>query len=129
MAATVRNALVLTGCLAAVVTLGLVAVRTLQAASAPALRETTTTVAVDTNDAGGTARLTVLDAMRLGSGQTVAPGTQFTTTSQTLAGSVPGGAPPGVGATLSCTLLVRVDQGQPVIDVRTCVPARTSPRG
>jgi hypothetical protein len=129
VAATVRNALVLTGCLVVLVTLGFVAVHTLQVASAPALRQATTKVAVDASVEGGTTRLTVLDAMTVGPGQTVAPGTEFTTTSDTLAGSVPGGAPPGVGATLSCTLLVRVDLGQPVIDVQRCVPATSSPRG
>lgn len=135
----VRTALTLAGCLTALVATGGVAVLALRSAGAPGTQETTATVVVDDNAAGGTARLTVLAAVHLGSasrGATLPAGTEFTTTSDTLSAALPGPRTaasaepsPPVGATLSCDLLVRLDGNQPVIDLVRCAPATTSARG
>lgn len=138
----VRTALTLTGCIAALVATGGMAVLALRSTGAPGTQQATATVVVDDNEAGGTARLTVLDAVRIGAGgrsQTLPAGTEFTTTSDTLAASFPAaaadvsatGAAPGptVGATLSCDLLVRLDGNQPVIDLVRCSRTTTTARG
>lgn len=93
----------------------------------------TASVAVTSNEPGGSAKLTVLVPVEVPApaGSRVVPaGTQFVTTSATLTGTL--GDTPGavaVGSTLSCDLRIGSGRGDPVIDVVRCVPAATSPRG
>lgn len=128
----VRTALLLTGCLAALGVAGGLAAVALRSASVSPTQLARATVVVDTNDTGGTAKLTVLAPVRVSSGggdRTVSAGTQFATTNALLAEALP---PPGsaaVGVTLSCDLRVGSSHGQPVIDVVHCEPAKTSARG
>jgi hypothetical protein len=92
----------------------------------------TAPVVVDTNDASGAARLTVLAPVRFDSGagqRTVAAGTQFVTASALLTGSLAPPATAAVGSTLSCDLRISMSRGQPVIDLVRCERSRTSARG
>jgi hypothetical protein len=132
MSTGVRNALLLAGCLVALAAAGGLAMLALRSASTSPTQLANTTVVVDTNEEGGTAKLTVLASVRVSSGggdRTVSAGTQFATTNAMLAASLakPGAAP--VGSTLSCDIRVGSSQGQPVIDLVRCAPAKTTARG
>jgi hypothetical protein len=124
--------LTLIGCLLALAVAGIVALLAMRSASVPPTQLATATVVVDTNQAGGTAQLTVVEPVRFasaGGSATVPAGTMFTTTNATLTSAVTTPSATGVGVTLSCQLKVRLWRGAPVIDVVRCTPTGTSPRG
>jgi hypothetical protein len=128
----VRNIVILVGCLAVVAVAGVFATAALRSATVSPTQTASTQVVVDTDDAAGAAKLTVLAPLTVDSGggrRVVAPGTQFTTTGALLAGALPAHNVAAVGDTLDCALRVGVSGGQPVLDLVHCVPAKTSPRG
>jgi hypothetical protein len=132
MRTAVRNALLLTGCLTALGVAGGLATVALRTASVSPTQLANATVVVDTNDEGGTAKLTVLASVRVSTGggdRTVTAGTQFATTNALLTDALPAPGKAVVGSTLSCDLRVGSSQGQPVIDLVRCVPTKTSARG
>lgn len=132
MRPVVRNVLVLTGCLVVVAVAGLFATTVLRTATVASTQVASASVVVDTSDAAGAAKLTVLAPVRFDSGggqREVPAGTQFTTTGALLTSALPAHRPAAVGDTLRCDLRISVSRGQPVIDLVRCVPARTSPRG
>jgi hypothetical protein len=121
--------LLLCGCLVVLGAAGAMAGMALRSTSAPT-QVLSGTVVVDSNDPGGTAKLTVLDDLPLAnSSQGVPAGTQFVTTNATLAEVLVPPAGSTVGTTLTCDLRVRIAKGTPVIDVVRCAAAPTSPRG
>jgi hypothetical protein len=104
----------------------------LRSASVSPTQLATATVVVDSNDASGAAKLTVLNPVRFSSGagqRVVAAGTQFTTTSALLAQALPAPSTVAIGDTLSCDLRVGTSHGQPVLDLVRCERAKTSARG
>lgn len=129
---SVRNVLVLTGCVVAVGGAGILATTALGSTSVSPTQVATAPVVVDTNDPAGTAQLTVLTPVTFDSGggqRVVAAGTQFVTSSSLLVDALPARVKPAVGDTLSCDLRIGVSSGAPVIDLVRCTPAKTSARG
>ena len=129
---TVRNALLLAGCLAAVGAAGGLASLALHSATVSPTQVARATVVVTANDTSGAARLTVLAPVWFDSGggrREVPAGTQFVTASSLLIDALPPQSPAAVGDTLSCDLRVSMSGGQPVLDLVRCDPARTSARG
>jgi hypothetical protein len=129
---TLRNAIVLTGCLAVVGTAGGVATFALRSATVSPTQVARATVVVTANDTSGVARLTVLAPVRFASGggqREVTAGTQFVTASSLLTGALPAPGAPKIGDTLACDLRVSVSGGQPVLDLVKCAPTGTSARG
>lgn len=129
---TVRNAVLLAGCLAAVGAAGGLASLALHSATVSPTQVARATVAVAANDASGAARLTVLAPVWFDSGggrREVTAGTQFVTASSLLNDALPPPATAAVGDTLSCDLRISMSGGQPVLDLVRCSPAQTSPRG
>lgn len=129
---SVRNVVVLAGCLVAVAAAGVLATGALRNATEAPTQVATAPVVVDANTTAGSAQLTVLAPVTFDSGggqQVVQAGTQFVTTSELLASALPPNTNPAVGATLSCDLRVSVSGGQPVIDLVRCTPAKTVARG
>jgi hypothetical protein len=130
--AALRGALVLIGCLVMLGAAGWLATLAMHSTSVSPTQLATASVVVDSNQPGGSARLTVLAPVKVAApaGSRVVPaGTEFVTTNATLTGALP---PPGaaaVGSTLSCDLRVGAASATPIIDVVSCVPAATSPRG
>jgi hypothetical protein len=129
---TVRGVLVLVGCLAALAVAGVLATTALRSATVAPTQLVTAPVVVDANESAGAARLTVLEPVWFDSGggrRQVAAGTEFTTASALLADALPAHGAAAVGDTLSCAMRISISQGQPVIDLVHCAPAKTSPRG
>lgn len=122
----------LAGCLAVVGVAGGMATLALHTATASPTQTATATVVVDANEVSGVARLTVLTPVpfRSGSGQrVVAAGTQIVTASSLLTAALPPSSAAAVGDTLSCDMRIGVSDGQPVMDLVHCTPARTAARG
>lgn len=126
MRRSVRNALLLVGCLLAIGGAGVFAVSALNGANTADDQPVTTALRVVQNDAGGIAKLTTVTPMKLGSGATLPAGTAVTVPSVTLAASMQPAAAPAVGATLRCDLSVNWGSASPVIDVVSCAPTTTT---
>jgi hypothetical protein len=127
-----RNVLVFTGCLLVLGVAGGLAAVALRSATVAGTQIATASVVVDANDETGAAKLTVLAPVRFSSGaghREVAAGTQFTTAGALLAGALEPPAKARVGSTLTCDLRIGMSDGDPVIDLVRCTPARTSARG
>lgn len=129
---SVRNVLVLAGCLVAVTAAGVLATVALRSSTVAPTQVASAPVVIDTNTAAGSAQLTVLAPVTYASGsgsRVVAAGTQFVTTSALLTSALPAKAKPAAGATLDCALRISGEPQQPVIDLVRCTPARTTARG
>jgi hypothetical protein len=129
---SVRNVLLLVGCLAVLGAAGVLADVAMRSATVAPTQVAKAPVVVDQNTDNGSAQLTVLAPVTFDSGggqRVVEAGTQFVTTSALLAGSLSPQATPAAGTTLSCDLRVSIYQARPVIDLVRCQPARTTARG
>ena len=123
MPRSVRNALILIGCLLVIGAAGSFAFLALNGAGAATAQPVTATLRVAQNDAGGLAKLTTTTPVRLSSGTTLPAGTAVSIPSITLTGALAPAPPPAIGATLRCDLTVNWSPGNQVIDIVTCTQA------
>jgi hypothetical protein len=127
MRRSVRNSLILVGCLLVIGAAGGFAVFALNGASAASAQSITTSLRVAQNDPGGIARLSTIAPIRLTSGTTLPAGTAVGVTNVTLTAAVAPAPAPAVGATLRCELSVSWTANSQVIDIVTCAPTTTPP--
>lgn len=123
MRRSVRNALILIGCLLVIGAAGSFAFLALNGSSATTAQPVTTTLRVARNDAGGLAELTTTAPVQLNSGTTLPAGTPVSVPSISLTSALAPAAAPAVGATLRCDLSVSATPGNQVIDIVRCAQA------
>lgn len=120
MRRSVRNALLLLGCLVVIGAAGGFAVFALGGSNSAGAQPVTTTLHVVQNDPGGIAKLTTTGPYTLDSGTTLPAGTAVSVPSVTLAAALAPAPAPAVGATLSCDLSVNWTATAQVIDILDC---------
>jgi hypothetical protein len=123
MRRSVRNGLLLIGCLLVIVAAGGFALFALNGASAAGAQVVTASLRVVQNDPGGIAKLSTVTPTTLGAGQVVPAGTAVTVSGVSLTSSMAPAPAPAIGATLRCSLSVSWSVKSQVIDIVKCAPA------